>query len=206
MLEDYEIRLFEYIERLMKCPTQKEAKLLGELEYDLNFGVNSFVKIIPDSCVEKLKTKGEELYWGKFETSELYWKEGLNSLTDAAFYLKNAFINHSNYLKLSLLYLIKEAMNYDEGFKKIVIVGAGNNGTMMLLLAKLLNYSDRIVGFVDNNEGVQYTNVDGVKIYEMEHDFGDVVYLFSLLGKADIKSIKNQISAALNRDIESISY
>lgn len=194
----------DYMLRLCSYPTKKEAELIGKLEYDQNFGADVLTPII---SYDELKLyKDFDSYYSVCKTVGASWNSGINVSVEPEIYLKNIFLLNRKYKYLSLILMCRKAIRRS-GMKKLALVGAGENGKMMVKLFAILGSKMPCVIF-DNNESIKDSDIGRIPIRSINADTlnEDYFYIFSVTGKSVCLSLIQQIQNIIGSSIDHVSY
>lgn len=191
--------------RLCSFPTNREAKLLGELEYDQNFGANTLTKIVSNDDIVSRDNLGFDDYFSFARGTGANWFSGLNAICDPGIYAKNIFLLNRKYAYMSLLLLVEKSMTISSE-RPIVLVGAGKNGKMMIMLYSLFGKKQPVL-ILDNNPDIQNSNIGGITIKGVEYapSVKNAFYVFSVTVKNIYLAMKKQMSEYVG-EYDYISY
>lgn len=203
--EDIKQEAINSVLRLCAFPTSKEAELLGELEYDQNFGANVLTKIISKEDIENRRDKGFDDYFAFVSGTGANWFSGINAICEPGIYAKNVFLLNRKYKYISLLSLAEKSLTYSND-RPIIIIGAGENGKMLITLFSLLGKKQPI-SIIDNNPNIDNSNIGGIIIRRPNDQSltNDAFYVFSVMVKNVYEALKKQIFDCIG-DYEYISY
>ncbi len=176
------------IHRLIDMPRLCEAKLIGGIEADTNFGTNYRKSIITKENLRLLEEKGIP-YIDKcnasytYENSNIVWPKGLITLKDEFYYVRRAMKNStSNDILKSMQEVVEQVQS--DGTKEIALYGAGENGRQFYFICQL--YGIKVNCFIDRKESLWGTRKEGIEIMglreamEKGNDHFIVTSLFSI--------------------------
>lgn len=191
--------------RLCSYPTRKEAEMIGQLEYDQNFGANVLNKIISEGQLSKFYEQDFDSYYSKNQGTGANWFSGINSIKYPSIYLKNIFLGNRKYKYLALTEMCNKSIEYSQE-RDIALVGAGENGRMMILIYYYLGLK-KPVFLLDNNVNINNSNIGRITIYEISKTVirPDIFYVFSVTNMDAYVALKEQIEKMAG-NIHFISY
>lgn len=191
--------------RLCCYPLIYEAEQLRTLVLDQNFGSSSLMPIIRDTTIKKrILMKDEEFYF-RCQTDEMTWYAGLNALSEKAYYYRHFFIIKRRYMSLALLlmsnWMIKECRN-----EKFVVVGAGQNTKAVLTYISSMGELPAIEGIADNNMNLQHTQMLGIPVYSVGHEFRSKLFFITTTNRNFYDELNQQLLDTYGEGIKIIGY
>ncbi|MCI9441894.1 MAG: hypothetical protein HFH15_11815 [Ruminococcus sp.] len=198
--------LCQIIGRLHSFPLAEEVKRMKNLEYDQNFGANTFTKILSDEMIEKYRKSSTLQFYGKYRGRGVYWYSGLNvAAKDALFYCEQNAFAKRRYAMLSMICLTRRILQ-EKGSRGIVLVQAGAMTRLVLCFLAAAGEMGCVLGIVDNDEMIHGVSMGGIKIYPVDHDFKDPLYVFTTIRKEVYLSIYRQLCRHKGTKPTSIGY
>ena len=192
--DKYNIELCNLLERLFDYPLKKEAECLGKIQYDQNFGVNSFSPVIYKKFIEESKKDGLKKFYGKIHTSEIQWFSGLNAIVEPAGYYEILLKSSRKYMFYTLILICEYAIKLADN-KKIIIVGAGKNTVIILKFLSAIGRMNSVEVIIDNNVDLWCSTMAGINVGKVDKEYDSNIYLCSTSNKvfrdALLKQIKN---------------
>lgn len=155
--------LLGLLHRLLSHPSYIEAKLLGNLVFDENNGTQYSRKICEERDVSLIREQGVLAWQQKVDYREIQWIEGLLTLGDKSYILRNGKKN-CGYNESYALGLVKSLLS--KHVKSIYIVAAGVVGRLVAKYARMVDI--RVVAFVDNNPLLYGKTIDGVSVIRLK--------------------------------------
>lgn len=177
----------EIVFRMLTLPTRMEAKLIGGLQYDENYGVDSVSRICSKGELEKVQKMGGDRFSSSVESDKVIWLEGLITQIDAKYYL-NRVIDQavSNYEK-SIIQIVRKVLEQD--VNPVIVTGAGEAGRAMKRYLDL--YGIEVEAFTDSNPKLRGGRIDGVQIKTLQDKFNSKYFVIASFAFA--KEIRKQI-------------
>jgi len=189
-------------ERLMRFPTKNEVSYLKDLEYDQNFGANSFTTIIDQDSIAEFCSMSEREYDGKMHNANIMWKSGLYSLRDPLYYYRLLYRTNLKFASLGYVISIEEAIKRAKTSKKrVTLVGAGDNLKLFLCLISAMDEMDIIEAIVDNDVNKKGAEYNGIIVNRLDNINSESVFLCTIRSKAAFTSLKKQIEGLIGHTI-----
>lgn len=192
--------MLQLIERLLHNPTAKEAKTIGSLYFDQNFGIDSKFQIIDSELLDIVKTSGP----GELKRKKLYredeWYYGLTTLKNPLEkFWEICYLDRMS-MRYKLSCQIEKLVNAD---KRYVLVGAGKNYKHLFFLFELLGYE--ISAVIDNNKDIAGQQILGhyIKTFEELNYVGDTFLITSTYENNKIE-MRNKLYELFGNEIEVI--
>lgn len=184
------------IHRLINTPTIEEAKLLGDLYHDHNYGSEATMKICSEmDSIHLIDSLSENKFLKTCRIYGVHWPQGVITKHNRYFLLKKMLNNSSSdsYLQTmnNLIELVKS-----EKFSNIIIYGAGEVGKAAKKAADMNNIN--VECFIDRNEslwGSQIENIPVLSISQALEKFVDTALVIGSFGF--LKQIKSIITKEL---------
>jgi len=197
--------LCKIIGRLHSYPITTEAKWIGQLEYDQNFGANTLNKIIDDSMLKHCRMTKVTDFYGADRGNSINWYSGLNVLAvDRFFYCKNMAFADRRYVYLSMIYLTERILN--ETSDRVVLVTAGEMTKIVLQLLSIVGELRRVVGIVDNDVMVHKSKIGGIEIYPVDYEFDNPLYVFTTRRKEFYEALHTQLMDLKEGQLNAIGF
>ncbi|HCV04866.1 HAD-IA family hydrolase [Pseudoalteromonas sp. APAL1] len=141
------------IARQVRFPTEIEAKFLGNLKHEDNFGSESQYSIIEQNEIDEIRNIGLNEFWSNHLTfkgllsKRVTWPQGLITRLDPLFLSKNVFFHNETESKHQESIMTIHEQLKELKLTEVVVYGAGEFFDELELLLKSL--SIRIVHLVD---------------------------------------------------------
>lgn len=198
--------LCQIIGRLHSFPLVEEVKRMKNMEYDQNFGANTFTKILSDEMIEKYRKNSPLQFYGKYRGRGVFWYSGLNVIAqDALFYWEQNAFTKRWYAMLSMICLTRRVLQ-EKGSRGIVLVQAGAMTKLVLRFLAAVGEIGGVLGIVDNDETIHGSSIGGIKIYPVDHEFENPLYVFTTIRKEIYLSIYKQLCEHKGAELASIGY
>lgn len=197
--------LLRPLQRLFSNPLEKEARELGSLSYDQNFGANHFERIINMDLSNISKKEGTEAFWSQLYTRDIQWYSGINSMNDGMFYFKQVFFMKSRLWALRWVYLIQKIVKRLSG-KQIILAGAGGNLKIILTILSALEKLNVVEGIIDNDAVLEGLQIKGIQIYGAGHLFQSNTYLITTTKRNFCGELYRQLKDNSDRHLVIYSY
>jgi FMN phosphatase YigB (HAD superfamily) len=153
------------IHRLVDLPTPREARLLGDLHNDCNFGSIKVVRICPPEEEEQVRKIGAYDYYRFMRHScAAVWPQGCITRVDPGAILSH-FAGHSStgYFE-KMLQLSQRLLR--EGVEEVAMYGAGEVGRSFVRAARVSGL--KILCAVDRNQKLWGTHLEGVEVVSLD--------------------------------------
>jgi len=197
--------LCKVIGRLHSYPTREEAEKIKNLEYDQNFGENTFHRIIEEDLLKKCEKTGMTDYYGTARNTGIMWYSGLNVLAlDRMLYCKQMALMNRRYNNMSMICLTERIIK--EQSDSVVLVTAGKMTKMVLLYMILAGQFSSIVGIIDNDVMAQGTKMNGVEIFPVDHRFPNALYVFTTIRREFYEELYQQLRGIVGESMHYIGY
>jgi predicted HAD superfamily hydrolase len=194
--------------RLIEMPTPEEAKKLGMLHHDDNFGSSHYSTICRPQDELLARKLGPEEFLKRslygYHVTGVYWPQGVLTINQPSF-LFQKYLNDSNdnsYLAImsKLVYEIKK-----KGFSSIIMYGAGEVGQAFIEVASLDGISVELV--VDKKESLWGEEIKGVSIVSLEEAVEAGPHIYAIASLSFAKEIKADIEARyLNKQVKAVIF
>ena len=185
--------------RLTAMPTKREAELIGKMQYDQNFGVDSTWTIINSSSFELYKELGYNKFVSQKLAREDEWYQGMDVCIDSLFNYKRIMFHRRN--SIAYQYAMY-AERICEEFDTFVLVGAGKRIKQLLFFLKLMNEMDKVEFAIDNNNLLQGENILGINIHSMEKKSKSNCYVITTNQRKIINELTVQLQELNGIDIK----
>lgn len=172
----------EIYKRLHQFPTKEESTLLGNLFHDDNFGRDESYRMCEPEKIEYIRQYGKEAFLKEYDIAEEPWLEGLFTIADNRYEFSRICDNAVSRLGKGMAVMAKEIIR-EISKEKIVIVGAGDAGKMLAMFLRVAGVE--IEAFVDNNQQLQNSLVNGIEVRSMESRFEAKCFALGTLTYAD---------------------
>jgi len=183
------------LHRLIDMPRLVEAKVLGRIESDTNFGTNYKKSIITNENILILEKKGVD-YIDKcnisytYDNSNIVWPKGLVTLKDEFYYVRRALKNNSSNEIMKAMQEVVEQVE-EQGIKEIALYGAGENGRQFYFMCNL--YHIRVNCFIDRKESIWGTMKEGIEVIGLKEAIERGNEAFIVTSLFSISEIKDYI-------------
>jgi len=194
--------LVKIIGRLTSSPLYTEAKILGDLYYDQNFGANKQWKIIDQVTINKIKESGMYRFLAQENSRQIEWYAALNVLNDPFYYFTSYYIRNGWNQKIKRLAFAQFIHKNTTG--KLVIVGAGAAGRDIYKYLRLAGSEELVECFVDNDISKQDTYIYGKKVCSIDERFEADTYVVGSF--AYITEIVDRIRTAKGHEVKIMTY
>lgn len=183
--------------RMIEWPTVQEAKHLGMLHHDDNFGSSHYSMICNERDEQLLKQLGPEAFLQRslygYHVTNAYWPQGVITNSFPAF-LFQKYVNESegnSYLAVMSRFVheIEEL-----GFTSIVMYGAGEVGEAFLEIAQLTSLNVDYV--VDKKESLWNQDLKGVPITSLNQVMKAGNHVYAVASLSFSREIGKDIMAA----------
>ena len=181
----------KYLERFFSYPTGNESKLLSEIVFDQNNGMNIMISMVGEHEKQMYSSLRKDLFY--YACDKAFTRPKLiESINNPVVNLENTLIYQKKFREVSLIWNIKYMLS-DIGSEKFVLVGCGENIKIVLRYLKELGVLSRVSGIIDNNTALQNHMFFEIKIYEPNHIFDTNNYYITTIKKSFYESLKKQI-------------
>ena len=197
-----EEELLKIAARLTALPMIREAKLIGALEFDQNFGVDDKQSIISPCLLKQYAQLGyNEFTYQKLER-EYEWYPGMDVCIDPlAHYRHNMFYTKKGFSYEYAMYAERVCRDYES----FVLVGAGNRLKELLLYLRLMDEADKVELVMDNDSFLWHEVIGGQKIYPLDTKTQSRVYVITPFRKSVIAQLSLQLQRLKGTDIKIVS-
>jgi HAD superfamily hydrolase (TIGR01549 family) len=194
--------LVRIIGRLTSTPLHSEARILGDLYFDQNFGADQQWKVIDQEIVNKIKEQGLYNFHAQSNSRQIEWYAGLYALNDPFYYFNRYYTKKGWNEKVKRLAFAQHIRDISSG--KLVIVGAGAAGRDIYNYLRMAGDNELVECFVDNDIAKQNTYLYGKKVCSIDDNFESDTYVVGSF--AYISEITNRIRSAKGDKVRIISY
>ncbi|MEZ2718660.1 HAD family hydrolase [Niallia circulans] len=198
-LYENKIEFSSMIERLISMPTREEVGKLGRMYYDENFGSTYIDKIITEDDKRLLKKEGIQRFLdfttNGYRMGKVNWPEGVVTEQFPHYFFSLYLSQSESGTYFSKMLKIINSIN-QTGIRNIVIYGAGEAGVSLLQVANLFNI--KVEAFVDRNQKLWGTYLEGVKVVSLEEVVKGNSHVYAVGSFSFIDQIKNSIIRKYN--------
>lgn len=182
--------------RLIEMPTPQEAKKLGKLHHDDNFGSSHSSTICRPEDKQLLEYLGVEEFLKRgsygYHVTNVFWPQGVVTAEYPAYlflkYLSQSDENSYLVIANKLIHDIKK-----KGFSSIVVYGAGEVGEAFVEVALLSNL--KVEYIVDRKESLWGGNIKGVPIVSLDKAVVQSSHVYVVASLSFSNEIKSDIEA-----------
>jgi hypothetical protein len=159
------------IARVILCPTTIEAKFLGELSHDDNFGSQNLQKLFDANIAEKILKTGAEYLLDNPSLlrphTTVFWPQLYITNSYPDFLIHKYSQLNPQHREVRALFQLKKSLQ-EKGVKTVIIYGASVTGKK---IANFLKDAEglHIIAFCDRNEKLWGTTLAGIPIYSFEY-------------------------------------
>lgn len=191
--------------RFMEYPTYDEATHLGELQHENFYDEgNGYTTFCPSPLEEKVRQSGPDYFSKHSRNSLLIWPAGL---VERAFpnYSKLFIRKQSGLSDASAVMAQVADKLYRSRITDLAIYGAGQMGRELL---KIIGGSLKIHCFIDRNEKLWGTDIEGIPVLSIEKASSLKVKTIAIASIAYLEEICHTISGFFrdNNDVNIIYY
>ena len=178
------------IHRMIELPTWEEARILGDLHNDCNFGSSKVVAICPSEEEVRIRQTGpSEFYRFLRHTSVAVWPNGAITRVDPGVILSHLTgQDPGGYFQNMLEYCDRLAA---DGAVRVTAYGAGAVGRAFVRAARLKKI--RVVQVVDRNAALWGTFLEGAEIVSLDEAIVRKADAFAITSFAFIHEIRDSI-------------
>ena len=173
--------------RMIQLPTYDESVLLGNLQFDENYGVDSVEELCKKNTLEEIKKIGIDNFIQSSVPGQIPWIEGAITQVDASYYIDKVLVSSRSSYEQSIIRIVKQVINKKQ--KKVIVAGAGEAGRKMQKYLEL--YGITVEAFTDSNSKLQGNMINGIVIKRLDDDFESNCYVIASFAFAE--EIKEQI-------------
>lgn len=181
--------------RLQTMPTLDEAKILGKLSYDENYGVDSVTRFADEKSVLEIKNIGIEKWLKSVVPGQKAWVESIVVQAQQEYYVDKALTEKSSDYQKSILEIVKKV--FVDKPEKVIIAGAGEAGRQLHKYLEL--YGMKVEAFTDSNKKLWGSFIDEIPVKSLEENFDSIHFVIASFAFAE--EISNQIRATKGSDI-----
>lgn len=167
--------------RVIDFPTPEEAKYIGSLSFDENYGRDAVEPMCSPNELQKVKEMGPERYVDQIIPGDVPWVEGLIVQNRPEYYVEKLADTNFSYYDRALFRMVQSALN--RGIRHINVVGAGEAGRALKKYLDL--YAVQVECFIDNNESLHGTVLDGIEVVGMNMPHASEVYMIASFAFAE---------------------
>lgn len=186
--------------RLLREPTAMEAKKIGALSFDQNFGIDANWQIISQEKLTQYSQLGYTEFVRQQKAREDEWYAGMDQVIDPfGVYKKNfsRYVSRKKYMLLGILIHILEQAD-----RKFVLVGAGKRCELILEYLNMAGLLDRVVCIIDNDEYLWGSSLGGKRIISPEDVPMEIKDFIITLGeKSKREELKEQLQNIYEKEI-----
>ena len=176
-------------------PTLDEAKILGKLSYDENYGVDSVTRFADEKNVLEIKNIGIEKWLKSVVPGQKAWVESIVVQAQQEYYVDKALTEKSSDYQKSILEIVKKV--FADKPEKVIIAGAGEAGRQLHKYLEL--YGMKVEAFTDSNKKLWGSFIDDIPVKSLEENFDSIHFVIASFAFAE--EISNQIRATKGSDI-----
>lgn len=182
--------LYKIAARLVAMPTRREAKRIGAMVHDENFGTDRRWRLIDAEKLRQYESLGYNEFVHKKYARNIEWYEGMDSCLDGLKFYKTAMFHMRD--SISYEYAMYAERIYAR-FESFVLVGAGLRARLLLLFLNLMDAIERIEFLADNDETMQKEMVYGIGVFPIEKKSDSKCYCLTSMQKTVIEELTAQL-------------
>lgn len=186
--------------RMITLPTLEEAKLLGTLQFDENYGVDGVYPLCTSELILEAKRTGIEVFAESHPPGEIAWIEGIVTQVDASYYLNQILEQAKSGYERSIVKIVQRVL--EERPERVVVAGAGEAGRMLQRYLEL--YGIGIEAFTDQNVKLQGSGLNGIPVKTLKDTFDTNHFVIASFAYAD--EIAVQIRELKGNDVMIYRY
>ncbi len=188
--------------RLTALPLKREAKLIGCLEFDQNFGVDEKQKIISPCLQKQYARLGYNEFTYRKLAREYEWYPGMDVCIDPlTHYRQNMFHTRNSFSYQYAMYAERICRDYET----FVLVGAGNRLRELLLYLQLMDRTGKVELIMDNDSFLWNEAIEGQRIYPLDTKTQSRVYVITPFKKSVIIQLSLQLQRLKGTDIKIVN-
>lgn len=182
--------LLKIIDRFMVMPTKKEAKLVGTMIHDENFGTDKKWRIVDQENVERYRELGYNEFTHQKYARPIEWYYGMEAMLDGlASYKRTMFCKRHSFLYEYAMYVERVCRRYE----KFVLVGAGMRAKTFLMFLNMTDETERIEFIADNDSSMQGESIGGKRICPVWTKAESNCFCLTTMQKTLIAELKKQL-------------
>lgn len=186
--------------RMVTLPTLEEAKLLGALQFDENYGVDGVYPLCTRELVMEAERTGIETFVENHPPGDLAWIEGIVTQADSSYYLNQVLEQAKSGYERSIVKIVQKVL--EERPEGVVVAGAGEAGRMLQRYLEL--YGIGIEAFTDQNVKLQGSGLNGIPVKTLKDTFDTNHFVIASFAYAD--EIAIQIRELKGNDVMIYRY
>lgn len=180
----------QLVHRLIDMPTPEEARLIGDLHNDCNFGSSKVVKICSNEEEKKIQRMGGFHYYHLMRyKSKAVWPQGAITRVEPGTIL-SLFSLHMESGYFEKMHKFSESILSD-GIREIVLYGAGKIGRNLIRASRLLGI--KVLCAVDRNEKLWGSKIEGVEVVSLDEAVECGNHCYAVASLAFIDEIQKTI-------------
>ena len=193
--------LLKILSRLTVFPTRREAELIGRMQFDQNFGVDTKWQIISPENLNRYKSLGYNRFVHQGYAREDEWYQGMDVCLDSLVYYRQIMFYMRKGFSYQYAMFAERICQMSDFF---VLAGAGRGLKELLLYLKLMNMNHRVEFIVDNNIYLCGERIDGHLVCGPETESKSRCYVITLYHKDGIRQLTRQLQELKGQDIKII--
>ena len=182
--------LLKLASRLMAYPLKKEAMLLGDMQYDQNFGIDEIWNIISPENLRHYEAMGYNAFTHQKLAREDEWYPGMDVCIDSlVHYRRLMFHKRAGFSYQYAMY----AERVCQSGQSFVLVGAGNRLKEMLMYIRMMAEEEKIESIVDNDTDLQKENILGCPIRALESKTQSRLYAITVSQRETVEELTRHL-------------
>jgi predicted HAD superfamily hydrolase len=195
-------QLLMLVGRMMNAPTRKEANMIGEMQYDQNFGINESWTIISDQKLEEYKKLGYTEFVYQEKAREDEWYQGMDACLNGLDNYKKICFLKRNGLQYKYALFVERICKSEKTF---VLVGAGDRLKDVIAFLNILDETKRIEMVMDSNPFLQEIEVCGQKVFPISTKTKSNCFVITAINKTVVEEISELLKDIHGKDVKIIS-
>lgn len=177
------------IHRLIRMPTPEEARLLGDLHNDTNYGSTRTVRMCPEDELAEAKDMGPEAYKKAMPYSAAVWPHGiLTRIAPTEIFAAEAVEVFD--LSFETMLNLAETVRKD-GFKEVIAVG--KDGAVRDFIRAARAGGIQVICAVDEENALCGGRMEGVDIVPMSYAVRAGHHCFALACTSNVREFRGKI-------------
>jgi hypothetical protein len=178
------------LHRFVDMPTADEARLIGDLHNDCNFGSTKVVRMCPPEEEECIRRMGAfDYYRFMRQRSTAVWPQGAVTRVDGGAILSFFSLHQETGYFEKMLAFSRKIQS--EGIAELVVYGAGAVGRNLIRAARLTGIS--VLCAVDRNELMWGRRLDGIEVTSIDRALAQGNHCYAVASFAFTEEIEKTI-------------
>ncbi|WP_018305798.1 HAD-IA family hydrolase [Desulfitobacterium hafniense] len=201
---DYEKETLRLMLRLLQYPTTREAKMIGNLSFDQNFGIDAQWKIISQSELDVYQKwgYGRFVHEGKARLDE--WYRGLDAVINPLGYIKEALFFHRNSENYQMLLFAERIMRaYGDS---MVLVGAGKDCFWLLPYLEMADRLQDVEVILDSRSALLGASLKGIPVKDYTAELNQKSFVITPINAEVVQKLSQEIRKHYGEDVLIFDY